>query len=709
MRGRCRRLASTLALWLGVGVYVQAADVPFASDYGGTGLWQTPTARFGDEGLFTLGIVGNAPYDRLYLNLVPVSWLEATFRYTEIVDRLYSDDPRFSGHQNYKDRGFDVRMRLVQETNQWPAVALGFRDSVGTGLFSSQYLVTNRAFYDFDFSLGLGWGRLGAGSAIPNPLHRNGTVSDTPGGFDAGNFFNGPKMGIFGGVSWQSPIDGLDVVAEYDPNDYQHEPLGDNRKVRLPVNFGFKYRLPYGLLAGLSYQRGSILSFQLGTSLNFGAREGVAKVLDPPPPPTRAQTIVAARRSDLPVPGSRDDVQVVAGEVQRALQTQRISLDAFALSPDGQAANLWIAPGPYRDPLKLTGRSARAASAVLPDAVNRLTVTEVVNGVETYDAEMPRGTLETAATDPLLAESFTRVLDIKTPDPDKPAPQRLIAQYPRVSTSINPVLRSSIGGPDQFYFGQLWLKVGGNVDFTSRLSVSGQLGFNLYNNFGSLKLESNSELPHVRSDIKDYLKEGQQALVRLETNYIDQLAPRWYGRVSAGIFEEMYGGVAGEVLYRPDDPRWAVGLNVNRVRQRAYDQWFQFRDYEATTGNLTGYFELPKSVLAKLSVGQYLAGDRGGTVDISRLFPSGVRIGVFATKTNVSSAQFGEGSFDKGFYIVIPLDFMVPRSSNGSGTFLFRPLTRDGGQMVRDGRPLYDITNDAVRVRLPERESLFFE
>lgn len=683
--------------------------MPFAGDYGGTGFWQTPTARFGDEGLFTLGIVANSPYNRLYLNLVPVSWLETSFRYTEIVDRLYSDDPRFSGNQNYKDRGFDVRVRLTQESNQWPAVALGFRDIGGTGLFSSQYLVANRSYYDFDFSLGLGWGRLGAGSAIPNPFRRGSTGGDTPGAFDFGNFFSSQKLGIFGGVSWQSPIDGLDLVAEYDPNDYQHEPLGDNRKVRLPVNFGFKYRLPYGLLAGLSYQRGSILSFQLGTSLNFGKREGVAKVLDPAPPATRAQTLFAARRHDVTPPGSREDVDSVADEVQRALKAQRINLNAFALSQDGQSANVWIYPGPYRDPLKLTGRSARAASAVLPDQVNRLTVTEVVNGVETYDAEMPRGALETAAADPLLAETFTRVLDIKSPDPEKPEPHRVVTQYPRVDYNINPVLRSSIGGPDQFYFGQLWLKVGGNVDFTSKLSVSGQLGFNLYNNFDSLKLESNSTLPHVRSDIKDYLKDGQQALVRLETNYIEQLATHWYGRLSAGIFEEMYGGVAGEVLYRPSDPRWAVGVNINRVRQRAFDQWFQFRDYEATTGNLTGYFELPKSVLAKLSVGQYLAGDRGGTVDISRLFPSGVRIGVFATKTNVSSAQFGEGSFDKGFYITIPLDFMVPRSSTGSGTFLFRPLTRDGGQMVRDGRPLYDITSDAVRVRLPERESLFFE
>ena len=94
---------------------------------------------------------------------------------------------------------------------------------------------------------------------------------------------------------------------------------------------------------------------------------------------------------------------------------------------------------------------------------------------------------------------------------------------------------------------------------------------------------------------------------------------------------------------------------------------------------------------------------------MSRQFPNGIRVGAFATKTNVSAAQFGEGAFDKGIYIVLPLDVMLPRSTSGSGAFLLRPLTRDGGQMVRDGRSLYGITNGAVKVRMPLRDNLFFE
>ena len=40
----------------------------------------------------------------------------------------------------------------------------------------------------------------------------------------------------------------------------------------------------------------------------------------------------------------------------------------------------------------------------------------------------------------------------------------------------------------------------------------------------------------------------------------------------------------------------------------------------------------------------YLAGDVGATLNVERVFKNGVSMGAWATKTNVSSAQFGEGT-----------------------------------------------------------------
>ena len=82
----------------------------------------------------------------------------------------------------------------------------------------------------------------------------------------------------------------------------------------------------------------------------------------------------------------------------------------------------------------------------------------------------------------------------------------------------------------------------------------------------------------------------------------------------------------------------------------------------------------------------------GGTLDLSRVFANGVKIGAYATRTNVDYAQFGEGSFDKGIYLAIPFDAFFAKHSDSSANLLFTPLIRDGGAMLMRKYKLFDMT-----------------
>jgi hypothetical protein len=158
----------------------------------------------------------------------------------------------------------------------------------------------------------------------------------------------------------------------------------------------------------------------------------------------------------------------------------------------------------------------------------------------------------------------------------------------------------------------------------------------------------------------------------------------------------MFGGIGAEILYRPFDSRLAIGLDVNRIHQRTFEQRLKFQDYKVTTGFLSFYYNIPyKDLLGVVSAGTYLAGDRGVTLDLSRRFDSGVRVGAWATRTTVSFGQFGEGSFDKGFYFVIPFELFFTNSTTSSGVFGFRPLFRDGGQRLLMANRLIEITGGA--------------
>lgn len=80
------------------------------------------------------------------------------------------------------------------------------------------------------------------------------------------------------------------------------------------------------------------------------------------------------------------------------------------------------------------------------------------------------------------------------------------------------------------------------------------------------------------------------------------------------------------------------------------------------------------------------------TLQITRRFSTGVEIGAFVTKTNVSASRFGEGSFNKGIIIRIPLDWMAPINTQSQLAVDLRPVQRDGGQTLQSNATLYEET-----------------
>ena len=268
--------------------------------------------------------------------------------------------------------------------------------------------------------------------------------------------------------------------------------------------------------------------------------------------------------------------------------------------------------------------------------------------------------------------------------------------FPEFDWTMSPGLKHQIGGPEAFYLGQLYWRTDTTLKISRGLSLYTTLGFDIYNNFNQFNNPSYSTIPHVRSDIQDYLKEGKNNLARMQLEYMYSLK-RTGSCADIGYLEEMFGGFGGEVLYRPFNKSIEYGFSIHRVKQRYYDQRFSFRDYKTTTGHLSLYYDFSDKVAGTLQAGKYLAGDVGVTIDLSRRFKTGFTLGVFATKTDLSSIEFGEGSFDKGFYFSIPTKLFYTDYRRGNITFGLHPLTKDGGAILMHHHPLHSLLGDSNR------------
>lgn len=669
------------------------------SDMGGVGLMQMPSARFAPEGEFAFSHARTYPYFRNALSMQPVPWFEGVLRYTTIRDVLYGP-ANFSGDQTLKDKGIDFKLRLIEESSTFPQVAIGVRDVGGTGLFASEYLVMSRRYYDFDFSLGLAWGQMGTRGQFKNPLGRlfssfKTRASDVGlgGNLSTTQYFHGENVSLIGGVIYQTPIPGLALKLELDGNNYQSDPSGEPIKAASPINIGLTYSHGDWLDLSMGVERGNTLMAQVAVHGNFHKSTGMPK-LDPAPDALKPRELADAVAAMNQI---RRDDELGHPELKLASALSDKKFKVNSVEIRGRRATVKVSQNTYRNSARAIGRAARIMANEVPDDVEEFTYVNMEAGLETQRVTLLRKDLEKAVAYQGSPEEMATHLRIEGPqgdDSDRSGERS--DRYPSATWSWSPAMKHQIGGPDAAYFYQLFLRVDGELQLTRNLSASAGVIFNIDDNLNKLKLASDSVLPHVRSDIKDYLKQGKTSLSNLQLDYLTNLGRNWYGRGSVGLFEEMFGGVSGELLYRPYGKRWAAGIEVNKVKQRGFDQRFSFRDYEVTTGHLDLYYRLPfYNMSAQVSIGQYLAGDRGFTVGLSRQFDSGAEIGAFATKTNVSAEQFGEGSFDKGFYISLPVDLLSLYSTRSRIGMGWRPLTRDGGQRLSVGKRLYPIVSES--------------
>ena len=106
-----------------------------SSNYGYTGLLEMPSGRFMEEAGLKFGISASYPNEYTFIVASPFPWFEAGYRYTEVKTAKYGPY-HYSGNQTLKDKAFDIKIRVLEESFYLPNVAIGVRDMAGTGRFS---------------------------------------------------------------------------------------------------------------------------------------------------------------------------------------------------------------------------------------------------------------------------------------------------------------------------------------------------------------------------------------------------------------------------------------------------------------------------------------------------------------------------------------------------------------------------------------------
>ncbi|WP_045626215.1 YjbH domain-containing protein [Vibrio parahaemolyticus] len=699
---------------------VWAQEIPFEapslqpsqSDFGGVGLMQMPTGRMAPEGEFNFSVTGSNEYLFYNVTLQVLPWLETTIRYTRVQDLPYSTSLPDVDNE-YTDKGIDFKFKVWEESQYAPEIAIGVRDFAGTGLFDAEYIAATKRYSTpqlgtFDFTLGMGWGYLGTRDNITNPFckaserfcDRSEEFLDSGGTTNFDRAFKGPAA-LFGGVEFQTLHTPLRFKVEYDSNDYSTDYAVVGADVDMtphtPWNFGVLYRLGMADFR-LSYERGDTLVAGLTLNTNFNDMPSFWR--DTPTPEVESNQ--PEELSDVDWERVTEDLDKIAG-----YQNTRIYVDENTVTVLGEQKK-------YRDRTEAHEKAAAVLHNEMPDDIDTYAINERSRGLvgeqTIISKEKYRDFAQVNYINPKIEDATAKASN-------KPSGESVYDGFERFDWGFAPKLVQTLGNAEDFYLFSVGLSGNASYWLTDNLEIGGSLYWDWYNNYDKfiyVTPPDGTTVPRVRTMFRAYQNEHAVTMSNLQLTWFQEYSNTMDQQFYAGYLESMFAGVGTEFLYRPQGANWAIGADVNVISQRdpqsyfgVYDEkWQNVPEYgrpfqvidKGFTGFVSGYYypqwEFLQDLMIQVDVGQFLAGDVGTQINVSKQFKSGVIAGAFASFTDLSADEFGEGSFTKGFYLSIPFDIMTVKPSNNRANFSWQPLTRDGGQKLGRKYSLIELTDE---------------
>jgi len=638
-------------------------DRPFnnASNWGGTGLMEIPTARVLDDGVMRIGVAQALPFRWYSGGMGVFPGLEFSGRLTEMTNVPTRLGPDYGA---YKDKAFDVKYQIIPESKLLPAIAIGLHDFHGTRLFPAEYIVLSRQIFPLDITLGFGSKRLQGPVSLP--------------------FMD--NYGLFGGIEF-AINERVHLLAEYNPIEYEKDkkravPEG----AKSPINIGLRAKILPGLDFGLSYQRGDVLGLMLHMQFLLG------KPLLPKRPDPPMQTSVDRR------PFHERDPQKMMTKIHEAIHEAGFS--EVSVYTNGKELISEFENGRYFSNQKAVGRVLRILLFHAPYETEKLIVVLKRRDMPLLKVSVKPDHLEKYLFGKIPEKIFSsKLVDIKVTkqivDPLKESYiQTQEDRKLRFDFNIKPDFSMHLNDPSGFFKFRMGIKPSITSNIWKGALVHARCDIPFYSNIWS----SNITPPDaVRSDSWRY-RVRNYSFERLMIDQAFRISERTFGRLSLGYFEKMYAGIGGEILTFLSGGNLAVGIETDRVRKREPRTQFDLLDFERYTILGNAYYGLTGlGMTLHAQYGQFLAGDIGWMFEISRQYDSGVTIGIWYSVTDTDHLTgFNRGYHHKGVYLNLPAKLFLPHDSREMYHYAISPWTRDVAVKVRHWRNLFSLGKDLM-------------
>lgn len=573
------------------------------------------------------------------------------------------------------DRSFDAHISIMDEKKYFPALSIGLRDFIGTGWYSSEYIVGTKSIGNIEITAGLGFGRLAGRNKISNPFinlsprfkTRDANIVGRGGTLGTINWFHGDTS-LFYGINYNIG-NKIALSVEYTSDIMYRESYYS--EIKSPWNFGVSVQVNDYVNLAAQYLHGSEASVTAKVAINPGR------------PPLLGGKELAPVPMRIRNTNTRYSPQTNEKVIRKVLDADLFLVHHLKIH--GDTATIVVTNTKFRSIAQAIGRISSTFQRFTSNDVKFVDVSFHYNSIQTARYYIDLAKITDQQFNPKSVRDF---------DPSikaiNPIAKPLTEKSTNFSWGLGPYIAHRLFNPDLPLSMETGLEFVTEYEFAPGLKLSGAFRKSLLTNLTDNKRRSNSNLPHVHSDWPLYDIAGQNGHIHaLKLSYTRNFYPGIIGTVQAGLLEPFYAGFGGEILYKPARSPLAIGLDIHQVRKRDYDMKLDLLEYETTVGHLSAYYDVGGMFNLEINAGRYLAGDWGATTTISRKFGSGWEVGGYATLTDVPFNVFGEGSFDKAIFVSLPIDWITSSPNKTRRSLILRPITRDGGANLASARKLY--------------------
>ncbi len=651
------------------------------------GYFSMPSARMGHEGEIGAGYGYVPPYIIYSGRFQLADFLEISGNY-----RIFKgvEDPVLTkkGFGDFSDKGANLKISIFSpEATHYhlPGLAIGLEDFIGTKAFQAYYIVLTQVFLKQHLEVSLGYGA--------NRIH---------------GWFGGASWMPFRHSSWKLFKD-FAFVAEYDAIPYHDESIEKHpkgRKKSTPFQFGIKYRAFNSIDLSLAYIRGEKLAFTASGFYNFGYTKGFLPKLNDPLPyksPVNTQPLGMLRPSDTFIQ-----------EMVYAFGNQGFYLsDAWLCDRNGSLIlRIKISNLVYRDEHHIRTRLNALLASLIPEDIDGVIVTFEASNLPIQELHYNTSFLRLFKN----KEIGHYELDVLTPYRE--------ATWPNIYTStqifqqdldwwnleVLPKTETLFGSASGKFKYALGLSATINGFILNEVFYSVLLGYyfsSYLKTINDIDQLNPSQIINVRTDSVNYYR---QKGLTIDEAFLEKMwnwGKGFYTKISLGLFEPAYGGCAFEWLYYPVNSDWAVGMDYALLKKRAYHGIDFTSDVRKLHGFKVSWVHfLPSqyflnlyynwratSLDFKASAGKFLANDWGVRTEVSRYFPSGLKMGIWYTYTGAHDKINNSIYHDKGVFISVPLDIFYTSTCRSRWGYGMAAWLRDVGASACTGNHLYDLIN----------------